>query len=146
MTTVSKILAAKGGQIWSVTPSTRLYEALKLMADKNIGALLVFDDNDDTNIVGIISERDYARKVILEGKNSMIVPISEIMTERVLCINPGTTLEECMALMTDKHIRHLPVMEEENLVGIISIGDVVKELISEQKFVIDQLENYIRGY
>ncbi|MEN8241777.1 MAG: CBS domain-containing protein [Chloroflexota bacterium] len=146
MTTVSKILAAKGGQIWSVTPSTRLYEALKLMADKDIGALLVFDDDDDTKIAGIISERDYARKVILEGKNSMIVPISEIMTERVLCISPGTTLEECMALMTDKHIRHLPVMEEEDLVGIISIGDVVKELISEQKFVIDQLENYIRGF
>jgi len=146
MTTVSKILASKGGQIWSVTPSTRLYEALKLMADKNIGALLVFEDDKDNKIVGIITERDYARKVILEGKNSMIVPISEIMTKRVLCINPGTTLDECMALMTDKHLRHLPVLEEEKLVGIISIGDVVKELISEQKFVIDQLENYIRGY
>jgi CBS domain-containing protein len=146
MTTVSKILAAKGSQIWSVTPETRLYEALKLMAEKNIGALLVFEDDDENQIAGIISERDYARKVILEGKNSMIVPISEIMTTRVLCISPDTTLDECMALMTDKHIRHLPVLEDESLVGIISIGDVVKELISEQKFVIDQLENYIRGY
>jgi CBS domain-containing protein len=143
MTTVSKILAAKGSQVWSVTPTTRLYEALKLMAEKDVGALLVFDEGE---IAGIISERDYARKVVLEGKNSMIVPISEIMTKRVLTITPAHTLEECMALMTDKHVRHLPVMEDDHLVGIISIGDVVKELISEQQFVIEQLENYIRGY
>jgi CBS domain-containing protein len=143
MTNVSKILAAKGRQVWSVTPSTRLYEALKLMADKDIGALLVLEEGE---IAGIISERDYARKVILEGKNSMIVPISEIMTRDVLTITPSYTIEECMALMTDKHVRHLPVLEEDQLVGVISIGDVVKELISEQKFVIDQLENYIRGF
>jgi CBS domain-containing protein len=143
MTTVSKILAAKGSQVWSVTPTTRLYEALKLMAEKDIGALLVLDEG---KIVGIISERDYARKVILEGKNSMIVPIEEIMTRDVLTITPSYTLEECMALMTDKHVRHLPVLDDEQITGLISIGDVVKEMISEQKFVIDQLENYIRGY
>jgi CBS domain-containing protein len=143
MTTVSKILAAKGNQVWSVTPTTRLYEALKLMAEKDVGALLVIDDG---HIAGIISERDYARKVVLEGKNSMVVPISEIMTTRVVYISPSNTLEECMAVMTDKHIRHLPVLENDELVGIITIGDVVKELISTQQFVIEQLENYIRGY
>lgn len=143
MTTVSKILAAKGSQVWSVTPTTRLYEALKLMAEKDVGALLVLDEGE---IVGIISERDYARKVVLEGKNSMVVPISEIMTTRVVYISPEHSLEECMAVMTDKHIRHLPVLENDQLVGIISIGDVVKELISTQQFVIEQLENYIRGY
>jgi CBS domain-containing protein len=143
MTTVSKILAAKGNQVWSVTPTTRLYEALKLMAEKDVGALLVIEDD---HIAGIISERDYARKVVLEGKNSMIVPIKEIMTTRVVYISPSNTLEECMAVMTDKHIRHLPVMENDELVGLISIGDVVKELISTQQFVIEQLENYIRGY
>lgn len=143
MTTVSKILAAKGRQVWSVSPTTRLYEALKLMAEKDIGALLVLEEGE---IVGIISERDYARKVILEGKNSMIVPIGDIMTKDVLTITPSYTLEECMALMTDKHVRHLPVLEDDQLAGVISIGDVVKEMISEQQFVIDQLENYIRGY
>ena len=143
MTTVSKVLAAKGNQVWSVTPNTRLYEALKVMAEKDVGALLVIDEGE---VVGIISERDYARKVILEGKNSMIVPVSEIMTKRVLTITPAHSLEECMALMTNKHVRHLPVMENDQLVGIISIGDVVKEVISEQQFVIEQLENYIRGY
>lgn len=143
MTTVSKVLAAKGSQVWSVTPDTRLYEALKVMAEKDVGALLVVDEGE---VAGIISERDYARKVILEGKNSMIVPVSEIMTKRVLTITPTHSLEECMALMTNKHVRHLPVMENDQLVGIISIGDVVKEVISEQQFVIEQLENYIRGY
>lgn len=143
MRTVRKILESKGSQVWSVSPDTRLYEALKLMADKNIGALLVREEGE---IVGIISERDYARKVVLEGKNSMIVPISEIMTKRVLCVSPSQSLEECMALMTDKRVRHLPVLEEDQLVGIISIGDVVKELISQQQFVIEQLENYIRGF
>jgi CBS domain-containing protein len=144
MTTVSKILAAKGSQVWSVTPTTRLYEALKLMAEKDIGALLVLEEGE---IVGIISERDYARKVILEGKNSMIVPIGEIMTKDVLTITPSYTVEECMALMTNKHVRHLPVLDDDDqLSGLISIGDVVKEMISEQQFVIGQLENYIRGY
>jgi CBS domain-containing protein len=110
------------------------------MADKNIGALLVLEGDE---LVGIISERDYARKVMLKGKSSMDTPVRDIMTPRVLYIRTNQSIEECMALMTDKRIRHLPVFDQENLVGVISIGDVVKAIISHQEFVIEQLENYI---
>ena len=142
MKTVGDILRAKGHDIWSVSPSTTVYEALEVMADKNIGAVLVIDHG---TLVGILSERDYARKVILKGKASKNIPVREIMTERVAYVQPDQTAEECMALMTSKRIRHLPVMEAGRLVGVISIGDVVKAIISDQEFTIEQLEHYIVG-
>ena len=143
MTTVNIILANKGNQVWSIESSSQVFEALKMMAEKNVGALLVMEDQ---KIVGIMSERDYARKVILKGKSSKSTPVSEIMTAEVLYVTPSQTVEECLALMTNKKIRHLPVLDNDDLVGIVSIGDVVNEIISEDKLLIDQLENYIKGY
>lgn len=141
-TSVKQILSEKGDEVWSTSPNTTVFDALKFMSDKGIGALVVLDD---LKVVGVFSERDYARKVILKGKSSKNLPVKEIMTRRVVCVKPENTTEECMALMTDKHIRHLPVLEDDELVGIISIGDVVKAIISQQEFVIEQLENYITG-
>jgi CBS domain-containing protein len=138
--TVKQILDEKGHEIWSVSPDDNVYDALKKMAEKNIGALLVLEGED---LVGIISERDYARKVMLKGKSSMDTPVRDIMTPRVLYVRINQSLEDCMALMTDKRIRHLPVFEGDKLAGVISIGDVVKAIISHQEFVIEQLENYI---
>jgi CBS domain-containing protein len=125
-----------------MAPDAMVYDALKLMADKNVGAVLVMDAD---RLVGILSERDYARKVILHGKSSKDTPIREIMTQRVVYVRPEQTAEECMALMTDKRVRHLPVLEDDQVVGVISIGDVVKSIISEQEFIIEQLERYISG-
>ena len=143
MHTVGQILRKKGHDIWSVDPDTTVYEALQMMADKNVGALVVLDNGE---LVGIFSERDYARKIVLQGKTSRQTAVREIMTSRVNCVHPEQTTDECMALMTAKHIRHLPVLDEdERLVGVISIGDVVKAIISDQEFVIEQLENYIKG-
>lgn len=142
MKTVSEILRAKDQGIWTVTPDTTVYKALELMAEKNIGAVLVVEGG---KLVGIMSERDYARKVILKGKASKDIPVREIMTERVVCVYPHQTTEECMALMTNKRIRHLPVLKGDRLIGVISIGDVVKAIITEQEFVIEQLEHYIAG-
>ena len=143
MHTVGQILRRKGHDIWSISPDAMVYEALELMADKNIGALVVLENDE---LVGIFSERDYARKVVLQGKTSRQTEIREVMTSRVNCVHPEQTTDECMALMTAKHIRHLPVLDEdESLVGVISIGDVVKAIISDQEFVIEQLENYIKG-
>jgi CBS domain-containing protein len=142
MTYVSQLLKTKGRDVWSVTPDTPVYDALKLMADKNIGALLVLEKG---KLVGIFSERDYARKIILKGKTSRHTPVREIMSPKVYYVRPDQSIEDCMALMTDKRIRHLPVMEDDEVVGVISIGDVVKAIISEQEFVIRQLENYISG-
>ena len=136
-------LAKKGYQVWSVEPSEQVFAALELMAEKNVGALLVLDGQ---KIVGIMSERDYARKVMLKGKSSKSTPVSEIMTAEVLYVTPSHSVEECLALMTNKKIRHLPVLENDELVGIISIGDVVIEMISEKELLIEQLENYIKGY
>lgn len=138
--TVKQILEGKGHEIWSVSPEDNVYDALKKMAEKNIGALLVLEDED---LVGILSERDYARKVMLKEKSSMDTPVRDIMTPRVLYVRINQSIEDCMALMTDKRIRHLPVFDEDKLVGVISIGDVVKAIISHQEFVIEQLENYI---
>ena len=143
MPNVNQILNAKGNQVWSVEPDSKVFDALELMAEKDVGALLVINEG---NVVGIMSERDYARKVILKGKSAKDIPVSEIMTTKVFCLSPNETFEECMALMTDKHIRHLPVLQDEELIGIISIGDVVNAIISEKQFVISQLENYIKGY
>lgn len=142
MKIVGQLLQNKGRQVWSIDPGAMVYEALKLMAEKEVGALVVLEAGQ---VVGIISERDYARKVSLQGKSDRTTPVREIMTSRVVYIRPEQTVEECMALMTDKHIRHLPVLEADRLVGVISIGDVVKAVISEQEFMIAQLENYITG-
>ncbi len=142
MNTIRQLLQAKGHDIWSARPDTSVYDALQLMAEHNIGALLVLDGDD---LVGIFSERDYARKVVLKGKTSRGTTVGEIMSLRVSCVRSDQTIEESMALMTDKRIRHLPVLEDDKLVGLISIGDVVKAVISEQEFIIGQLENYITG-
>ena len=143
MKTVKELLRNKGYQVYSIGPDATVYEALTLMAEKDVGALLVLDSAGQ--LVGVLSERDYARKIVLKGKTSRETPVREIMTEKVVWVRPDQTIEECMALMTNKHIRHLPVMEEGRLLGVISIGDVVKDIISEQEFVIAQLENYITG-
>ena len=142
MKTVTQLLRTKGQQVLSVSPDMPVFEALGVMADKNVGALLVVEGE---RLVGVFSERDYARKVILKGKSSKDTPVQEIMSSHVLYVRPEQTIEDCMALMTDKRVRHLPVMEEERLVGVISIGDVVKAIIAEQEFMIEQLQNYITG-
>ena len=142
MTFVSHILQIKGHEVWWVSPDTSVYDALKLMADKNVGALVVLEGD---KLVGVFSERDYARKVILKGKSSKETPVKEIMSSDVVTIRHEQSVEECMALMTNKRIRHLPVLEGNKLIGVISIGDVVKAIISEQEFTIKQLENYITG-
>ncbi len=141
--TVKHMLARKGSQVWQISAEQSVFEALQLLAEKNIGALVVVDS--DNRAVGIISERDYARRVILQGRSSMETPVRDVMTERVYAIGPENTVGECMQLMTDRHIRHLPVIDGEKLAGVISIGDVVKTIISEQKFIIEQLGNYIVG-
>ena len=142
MKLVSQILESKGHDTWAVNPSDTVYDSLQLMADKEIGALLVMDGD---KLVGIVTERDYARKVILEGKSSKKSSVSEIMTKRVLCVSPERTIDECMALMTDKRVRHLPVLDHKRVVGVLSIGDLVKAMISEQQVLIDQLQHYIAG-
>lgn len=131
-----------GRQVWSIDPDASVLEALRLMADKDIGALLVMQGG---RLAGIFSERDYARKIILQGKTSRETCVRDVMTTPVIAVSPDQSIEHCMALMTNKHIRHLPVLEEDQVVGVISIGDVVKEIIAEQEFVIQQLENYITG-
>lgn len=142
MKLVKHLLKEKGNAIWSVTPDTMVYDALKLMAEREVGALLVLEGG---KLVGIISERDYARKVILKGKSSLDTPVKEIMTPRVQFVRPEQTVEECMALMTDKRIRHLPVLVDDQVIGVLSIGDLVKAVISEKDFMLKQLENYITG-
>ena len=142
MRTVRDILQRKGTEVWSVTPETTVIDALKLMAEKNIGAVLVLDED---RVAGVLSERDYARKVILQGRTSQDTTAREIMSERVVGVEPQQTVEECMALMTDKRIRHLPVVEGGEVIGVVSIGDIVKNIISEQEFLIEQLEHYITG-
>ena len=140
MQTVNQLLQTKGNAVWTVTPFTTMFDALTLMAEKNIGALVVVDDS---NVVGIVSERDYARKVVLHGKTSRDTLVHDIMTHKVYFVRPDQSIEQCMAQMTQHRIRHLPVIDEERLVGVISIGDVVKAIISEQAFMITQLEQYI---
>ena len=142
MKRVKDILAVKGQDVWSIEPDASVYDAMKLMAEKEIGALMV---TEGTKLVGLISERDYARKVILQGRASRTTQVKEIMTSRVVYAQPEQNIEECMALMTEKRVRHLPVIDGERLVGVISIGDLVKSIISEQQFIIEQLERYIRG-
>jgi CBS domain-containing protein len=140
MKTVKDVLDSKGYQVYSIAPTATVYEALKLMGEKEVGALTVTDAD---RLVGIVSERDYARKVILRGRTSRDTFVREIMTAAVITTHLDQTVEECMALMTDRRIRHLPVMEAGRMIGMISIGDLVKSIIAEQQFMIEQLETYI---
>lgn len=142
MKTVRQLLENKGHDVCSVGPDDTVFDAIKKMADQEIGSLVVMDDD---KLVGIITERHYARNVVLKGKSSPTIPVRNIMTSRVLCARPEQTAGECMAIMTEKRVRHLPVLDKEQLVGIISIGDLVKSAIADQKFIIEQLENYIHG-
>jgi CBS domain-containing protein len=146
--TVAEYLKKKGGEIYSVRPNATVYGALELMAEKNIGAVVVTDE--EGKIHGIFSERDFARKMIIKGRNANTTKVKEIMTTLVVSVNPDTRIHECMALMTERRIRHLPVLDREKLVGVVSIGDVVKSMLTEQEMVIsqqaykiDQLEQYI---
>ena len=140
MNTVRDILNAKGGNVWSVTPGTSVFDTLRLMADRNIGAVLVVEA---AKPLGMFSERDYARQVILKGKASKDTPVREVMSTHVVFVRPSQKLEECMALMTDKRVRHLPVLDNDTVIGVVSIGDVVKAVISEKEFIIEQLATYI---
>lgn len=142
MKLVKQLLGEKGQDVWSVEPDDSVYAAVELMADKEVGALIVMEG---TKPVGIISERDYARKVILQGYSSKETPVRNIMTSRVVYARPDQTIQDCMGMMSEKRIRHLPVMEEEKVIGVISIGDLVKAIISDQQFTIQQLEQYISG-
>ena len=142
MGNVRNILQAKTGSSIFVSPETTVFQSLQLMVEKNIGALLVMDQE---KVVGIFTERDYARKVILKGKSSKQTPIREIMTDTLLTVTSETSIEDCMWLMTNRFIRHLPVLDDGKLSGIISIGDVVKYIIEEQKSIIGNLEHYIKG-
>jgi CBS domain-containing protein len=142
MTAVRNILDQKGRQVWSVHPGDTVYDAIRLMADKDVGALIVVDDG---KIVGIVTERDYARNVFLKGRGSPQTLVREIMVRDVACVRPDKSIEECMAIMTARRVRHLPVIGDEELLGIVSIGDMVKSIISDREFVIEQLEHYIRG-
>ena len=142
MITVKDILDEKGHTAWTIGPDAKVLEALELMAKKGLGALVVLENDE---VVGIMSERDYARKIMLMGRQSQDTPVKDIMTREVYGVHDDTTAEECMALMTDKHIRHLPVCKDGKLAGIISIGDVVKAVITDQKVKIENLENYIMG-
>jgi CBS domain-containing protein len=142
MNNVRQLLQAKGESLWSTTPGTSVFDALKLMADKNIGSLVVLEGE---RLVGIFSERDYARKVILKGKTSREITVAEIMTSEVFSVRPDQTIVDCMQLMTEKRVRHLPVVDAGRVVGIISIGDVVKSIISDQRDTITPLEEYITG-
>ena len=142
MKTVRDVLAHKGNDVCSVQSGDTVFKALELMAAKEIGALLVFEGNAPS---GLFSERDYARQVILKGKASKDTPVRDVMSRRVVCVRPEQSVDDCMALMTDKRVRHLPVLEADQVIGIISIGDAVKAVISEKQFIIEQLENYIQN-
>ena len=140
MTSLKQVLQGKGHDVWSIGPEDSVYDAMQMMADKDVGALVVMEGD---SLVGVFSERDYARKVILRGRSSKDTKVKEIMTSRVAYARPEQSVEECMALMTDKHIRHLPVMDGDKMLGVVSIGDLVKAIIEEQQHVIAQLEQYI---
>lgn len=141
--TVSSILAVKGpGEIWKVDPSDSVFDAIKLMAERNIGAVLVLEQG---KLIGILSERDYARNVILQGRSSRETVVREVMASPVVCVDRGTRVDVCLQLMTEKRIRHLPVVEDGTVAGVVSIGDLVKHIISAQDYMIDQLEKYISG-
>ena len=140
---VSEILHYKGTNAWSIAPDATVFQALQMMADKNVGALLVIEG---AKLVGILSERDYSRKVVLKGRKSRETAVKEILSGDIIKVTPTHTVEDCMRLMTDHHVRHLPVLEGDNIVGIVSIGDLVNWIISAQTSTIQQLQTYIAGY
>ena len=142
MTTVQDILKTRRNEVWTTTPETIVFDALGIMADKNVGALLVVRND---SIAGILSERDYARKVELKEKNSRELRVQDIMTSNPVCVSPDQSIEECMKIMNERHIRHIPVLEDRKLVGMITIRDAIKAVISEKEHTIAQLENYIKG-
>jgi len=142
MKTIKDVLRDKGQAVWTIDVNALVLDALELMAEKEIGALMVMEDG---RLAGVMSERDYARKVVLLGRSSKDTPVREIMTRKVLYVKPEQTVEECMALMTEKHVRHMPVLDGDSMIGVVSIGDIVKSVISEQQFLISHLEHYIRG-
>jgi CBS domain-containing protein len=143
MTIIKHVLETKGREVHTIDPDASVFDALKLMAEHNIGSLVVVDDGD---LVGIITERHYAREVALKGRTSPETTIREIMTTKIICARPDQSVEQCMAMMTVMGVRHLPVLEEGRLVGIVSIGDLVKSVVGDQKFIIEELENYISGH
>lgn len=143
MKLVSHLLDTKGREIISISENASVLDAIRVMAERAVGSLLVMDGEQ---LKGIVTERDYARKVILEGKSSKSSQVSEVMTRQVLCVTPQQTIDECMALMTDKRARHLPVLQNKKVIGIVSIGDLVKAMINEQQVLIDHLQHYIAGY
>jgi len=140
MAKLKQVLQGKGHEVWSLDPNASVFDAIAMMADKEVGALVVMEAD---RLVGVVTERDYARKVVLQGRSSKGTKVKDIMTSRVAYARPDQSVEECMAVMTEKRIRHLPVMDGEKLLGIISIGDLVKAIIEEQQHVIEQLEQYI---
>lgn len=142
MKTLKQLLASKPKSLAVASPHDTVLHALSIMAERDVGAVLVMEGE---HLMGILSERDYARKVILHGKRSAETQVQEVMSERVAFVTPAQSIEECMALMTDKHFRHLPVLDEGKVVGVVSIGDLVKEIISDQQFIISELERYISG-
>lgn len=142
MKRVRDVLQVKGSRVFTIEPDASVYDAIKVMADELIGALVVMNGD---RLVGLISETDYARKIVLQGRTSANTQVREIMTDRVLYVSPDHDISECMALMTEKRFRHLPVLDDGKLVGLISIGDLVKSIIDEQLFTIEQLERYITG-
>lgn len=141
--TISEILNHKGTQVWSIAPEAMVFDAIQLMSDKNIGALLVTEGN---KLIGILTERDYTRKIVLKGKSSKQTPVREILSGDLIHVTPHHTVEECLRLMTDHRVRHLPVLEGENIAGLVSIGDLVNWIISAQSHTINQLQTYIAGY
>lgn len=142
MTSIRQLLNDKGHDVLSIHPDDSVFDAIKMMADENVGSLVVMEDD---KLTGIITERHYARNVILKGKSSPKTPVRDIMRTRVICARPEQSIEECMAVMTERGVRHLPILDRKKLVGVVSIGDLVKSVISDQKFIIEQLEHYISG-
>lgn len=140
---ISELIQSKGASVWTVKPETMVFDAIEMMADKNVGALVVAEGG---KMVGMISERDYTRKVILKGRSSKTTPVRDILSEKVVSVTPETTVQDCLRLMTQSRIRHLPVLKSEELVGIVSIGDLVNWVIQAQSSAIQQLETYITGY
>lgn len=140
---ISELIQNKDAQVWSVSPETMVFDAIQLMADKNIGALVV---KENEKMVGMFSERDYTRKIALKGKSSKSTPVQEVLSTKVVSVPPDTTVQDCLRLMTTKRVRHLPVLDQEKLLGIVSIGDLVNWVISAQSNAIQQLETYISGY
>lgn len=143
MTTVRHLLDRKGRRVHSIRPDASVFDALKIMAEKNIGSLVVLEDE---KLVGIITERIYAREIALKGRTSAQTLVRDVMSTNVICVQPDQTVEECMAVMTKKTVRHLPVVEHGRVIGIVSIGDMVNSIIRDQEFIIDQLEHYIQGH